>query len=174
MKIAIYPGTFDPVTYGHLDILERALKLFDKVVIAIAHNSSKNPLFTEKERLELLRLATKNYENVEVGSFGGLLVDYAKKRGATTIIRGLRAISDFEYEFQMALMNRALNESVETVFLMPKEELTYLNSTIIRNIAQLHGRVSQFVPPLVAKALEQKVRSLKRPALKPLARKKKK
>ena len=174
MKIAIYPGTFDPVTNGHLDILERALKLFDKVVIAIAHNSSKNPLFHEDERLALLRATTKNHDNVEVDSFSGLLVDYAAKRGATTIIRGLRAISDFEYEFQMALMNRALNDQIETVFLMPKEELTYLNSTIIRNIAMLHGDVSQFVPPLVAKALREKVQVLKQPKLKPLLRKGKK
>lgn len=174
MKIAIFPGTFDPITNGHVDILERALKLFDKVIIAIAHNSSKNPLFTEAERLELIKASVRRYDRVEVDAFSGLLVDYAARRGATTIIRGLRAISDFEYEFQMALMNRALNATIETVFLMPKEEWTYLNSTIIRNIAMLHGNVAQFAPLPVVTALEQKVTTLAHPKLKPLVRKGKK
>jgi len=156
MKIAIYPGSFDPVTNGHLDILERALKLFDKVIITIAHNASKNPLFTEEERLLLLREATKKYSNVEVDSFEGLLVDYVKKRKATAVVRGLRAMTDFEYELQLALMNRKLEESMETVFLMPNEKYTYLSSNVVREIARLGGDVSKFVPPVVLKALRNK------------------
>jgi len=159
MKIAIYPGTFDPITNGHIDILERAIKLFDKVIITIARNSTKNPLFTDKERLDLIRSVTKQYPQVEVDSFEGLLVEYAKKKKATAVVRGLRAISDFEYEFQMALMNRALDETVETVFLMPNEKYTYLNSSIVREIAKLHGNVSGFVPPTVQKALVAKLKS---------------
>lgn len=161
MTIAIYPGTFDPITNGHIDILERAIKLFDKVIITIARNSAKNPLFTDNERLELIRAVTKNYPQVEVDSFEGLLVEYAKKKKATAMVRGLRAISDFEYEFQMALMNRALNGELETVFLMPNEKYTYLNSSIVREISTLHGDVSGFVPPAVRKALEAKMKSRK-------------
>ncbi|MGB2868370.1 MAG: pantetheine-phosphate adenylyltransferase [Bacteroidota bacterium] len=159
MKIAIYPGTFDPITNGHIDILERAIKLFDKVIITIARNSTKNPLFTDKERLDLIRSVTKQYPQVEVDWFDGLLVEYARKKKATAVVRGLRAISDFEYEFQMALMNRALDETVETVFLMPNEKYTYLNSSIVREIARLHGNVSGFVPASVRKALEAKMKS---------------
>lgn len=157
MTIAIYPGTFDPITYGHIDILERAMKLFDRVVITIARNSTKNPLFTEQERLEMIRGIVKKYRNVEVDSFEGLLVQYARKKKATAIVRGLRAISDFEYELQMALMNRKLDDSVETVFLMPNEKYTYLNSSIVREIARLHGDVSDFVPELVRVSLERKI-----------------
>ena len=124
MKIAIYPGTFDPVTNGHIDILERALKLFDKVIITIARNTAKNPLFTEEERITLLRQVTKHYNNVEVDSFEGLLVEYVKKRNAISVVRGLRAMTDFEYELQMALMNRKLDETMETIFLMPNEKYT--------------------------------------------------
>ena len=161
MKIAIYPGTFDPITYGHIDILERAIKLFDRVVISIARNSSKQPLFSDKERLDLIRQVTTKYPQVEVDSFDGLLVEYAQKKKATAVVRGLRAISDFEYEFQMALMNRALDGGLETVFLMPNEKYTYLNSSIVREIARLRGDVSGFVPPVVKKALEGKLRSKK-------------
>lgn len=153
MKIAIYPGTFDPITNGHIDILERALVLFDKVVIAIACNTAKDPIFTEEERLDLLRKVTKKYKRVEVDSFQGLLVNYVMKRNAIAVVRGLRAMTDFEFEMQMALMNRKLNAKVETVFLMPNEKFTYLSSNIVREIARLGGDVSKFVPSVVKKAL---------------------
>ena len=156
MKIAIYPGSFDPITNGHLDILERALRLFDKVVITIARNSAKNPLFTEKERVALIQKATKDYRNVEVDSFDGLLVKYVQKKNAIAVVRGLRAMTDFEYELQMVLMNRKLDEKMETVFLMPNEKYTYLSSNFVREIARLGGDVSKFVPPVVLKALQQK------------------
>ena len=156
MKIAIYPGTFDPITNGHLDIIERAIKVFDSVIVTIARNSSKNPLFSDKERLEMIREVVKGIKQVEVDSFDGLLVNYAKKRNATAVLRGLRAISDFEYEFQLALTNRKLNSTLETVFLMPSERYTYLNSTIVREIARLGGDVSDFVPPIVKKAFDKK------------------
>lgn len=156
MKIAIYPGTFDPITNGHLDIIERAVKIFDNVIVTIARNSSKNPLFSDKERVELIREAVKGWKQVEVDSFEGLLVDYARKRNASVVLRGLRAISDFEYEFQLALTNRKLNDTFETVFLMPGEKYTYLNSTIVREIARLGGDVSDFVPPVVKKAFDKK------------------
>jgi pantetheine-phosphate adenylyltransferase len=156
MKIAIYPGTFDPVTNGHIDILERALTLFDKVIITVARNTAKNPLFTEEERITLLRQVTKRYKNVEVASFDGLLVEYVKRRNAVAVVRGLRAMTDFEYELQMALMNRKLDEKMETVFLMPNEKYTYLSSNFVREIARLGGNVSNFVPPVVLKALQQK------------------
>jgi len=158
MKIAVYPGTFDPVTNGHIDILTRALKLFDKVIITIAKNTSKSPLFTEEERLELLKKATKNIKRVEVDSFQGLLVDYIKSKKAIAIVRGLRAMTDFEYELQMALMNRKLNNNIETVFLMPNEKYTYLSSNVVREIARLGGDVSQFVPDVVLKALKEKLK----------------
>jgi pantetheine-phosphate adenylyltransferase len=158
MKIAIYPGTFDPVTNGHLDILERALKLFDRVIIAVARNTTKNPFFTEEERIMLLRQVTKRYKNVEVDSFRGLLVDYVRQKKAIAVVRGLRAMTDFEYELQMALMNRKLDEKMETIFLMPTEKYTYLSSNVVREIARLGGDVSKFVPPIVLKALRQKNR----------------
>jgi pantetheine-phosphate adenylyltransferase len=156
MKTAIYPGTFDPITYGHLDILERALKVFDRIVIMVARNSSKNPLFSEAERIALVREATKGNSQVEVDAFDGLLVDYVRKRNAVAIVRGLRAMTDFEYELQMALMNRKLDEKVETIFLMPNEKYTYLSSNIVREISRLGGDVGQFVPAAVKAALEKK------------------
>ncbi|MCU0454292.1 MAG: pantetheine-phosphate adenylyltransferase [Bacteroidetes bacterium] len=159
MKIAIYPGTFDPVTNGHLDILDRAVKLFDKVIISVARNSTKNPIFTEDERIALLKAAAKKYKNVRVESFTGLLVEYARSKKATAIVRGLRVISDFEYEFQMALANRRLHEDVETVFLMPNEKYTYLSSSIVREVARLNGNVRDFVPPIVRRALKKKLRA---------------
>ena len=157
MRIAIYPGTFDPITNGHLDILERALRLFDKVIITIARNSAKSPLFSEKERLEMIRRSVRTLKGVEVDSFDGLLVEYAKSKKATAVVRGLRAISDFEYELQMALMNRKLNEELVTVFLMPNEKYTYLNSSIVREIARHKGDVRDFVPPHVLKRLTEKM-----------------
>jgi pantetheine-phosphate adenylyltransferase len=162
MNIAIYPGTFDPITNGHLDILERAVNLFDKVIITIARNASKRPLFTEEERLKLIREAVKAFPQVEVDSFDGLLVDYCRKKKAIAVVRGLRAISDFEYELQMALMNRKLNPAVQTVFLMPNEKYTYLNSSIVREIALLGGDVSDFVPAVVKKALDRKIKANKK------------
>jgi len=162
MKTAIYPGSFDPITNGHLDILERAINLFDRVIITVARNSTKNPLFTEEERLKLMRDAVKQYKQVEVDSFEGLLVDYARTKKAIAVVRGLRAISDFEYELQMALMNRKLNPGVQTVFLMPNERYTYLNSTIVREISRLGGNVNDFVPPTVKAALDKKFKSKKK------------
>jgi pantetheine-phosphate adenylyltransferase len=158
MKTAIYPGSFDPVTNGHIDILERALSLFDKVIITVANNSAKSPLFTVEERLDLLRETTKKFKNAEVDSFQGLLVDYVVRREAIAIVRGLRAVTDFEYELQMALMNRKLSEKVETIFLMPNEKYTYLSSNVVREIAQLGGNVGAFVPPVVCKALKMKLK----------------
>lgn len=158
MRTAIYPGTFDPITNGHLDIVDRAVKLFDKVIITIARNLEKKPMFTEEERLDMIREAVKPYKNVEVDSFDGLLVHYARTKKASAIVRGLRAISDFEFETQMALMNRKLDSNVETVFLMPNEKYTYLNSSIVREIAKLKGDVTEFVPPVVRLSLERKLR----------------
>ncbi len=163
MRTAIYPGTFDPITNGHLDILERALKLFDRVIITIARNSAKNPLFSEEERLAMIRESVKHLKGVEIDSFDGLLVEYGRTKKATAVVRGLRAISDFEYELQMALMNRKLSEELVTVFLMPNEKYTYLNSSIVREIARHRGNIRQFVPPHVLKALEKKLHQQKKP-----------
>jgi pantetheine-phosphate adenylyltransferase len=157
IRRAIYPGSFDPVTNGHLDVIDRARKLFDEVIVAVAHNDQKHPLFPLQERLDLLKGALGELHNVEVAPLEGLLVDFAKARKATAVIRGLRAISDFEFEFQMALMNRKLESTVETIFLMPKEEYTYLSSRIVKEIARLGGDVTQFVPTAVAKALASKM-----------------
>ncbi|HEY3762531.1 MAG TPA: pantetheine-phosphate adenylyltransferase [Verrucomicrobiae bacterium] len=156
MRTAIYPGSFDPLTNGHLDVLQRAAKLFDRVVVAIAKNESKNPMFSLKERLVLVKPAIAHMKNVEVDSFDGLLVEYAINQKACAIIRGLRAVSDFEFEFQMALMNRNLNEKIETIFMMPKDTYTFISSRIVKEIARLGGDVSPFVPPHVAAALKQK------------------
>jgi pantetheine-phosphate adenylyltransferase len=156
MRRAIYPGSFDPVTNGHLDVVERARKLFDEVVVAVAHNEEKHALFSLEERLDLLDGMVGKIDNVKVAQFDGLLVKFATEQNATAVIRGLRAVSDFEFEFQMALMNRHLENKVETIFLMPKEEYTYLSSRIIKEIARLGGDVSKFVPPTVARALAKK------------------
>ena len=161
MRTAIYPGTFDPITNGHLDILERALKLFDKVIITVARNSAKNPLFTEEERLAMMKKSVRHLKGVEIDSFDGLLVDYARKKKATAVVRGPRAISDFEYELQMALMNRKLDEDFVTVFLMPNEKYTYLNSSIVREIAKHNGDIREFVPPHVLRSLKEKLRQQK-------------
>jgi len=156
MKRAIYPGSFDPVTNGHLDVIERARKLFDEVIVAVAHNDQKQALFSLEERLELLKTSIGNIDNVRIAQFDGLLVEFAAAQSASAVVRGLRAVSDFEFEFQMALMNRKLNSDVETIFLMPKEEYTYLSSRIIKEIARLGGDMSSFVPDVVAKALGNK------------------
>lgn len=157
MRRVIYPGTFDPITNGHLDIIERAMTLFDVVTIGVTTNPAKNPLFTVEERMAMIRQATANFANVEVDSFSGLLVDYAKRLGACAIIRGLRAISDFEYEFQMALVNRKISDGIVTVFLMPNEKYTYLNSTIVKELAMFGGDISRFVPLLVEAQVKQKL-----------------
>lgn len=156
MRVAIYPGTFDPVTNGHLDIIKRSLHLFDQVIIAIASDNYKNTLFTPEERLGLMHAVVKDTENVEVDSFKGLLIDYCLKKGALTIIRGLRAVSDFEYEFQMALMNKKLNPRIDTVFLMTDQKYSYISSSLIKQIAQLGGCIQGLVPNEVADALAQK------------------
>lgn len=153
MRIALYPGTFDPITYGHLDVIERAASLFDRIIVTLAVHSQKSPLFTNAERIALIQEATKHLTNVSVGQCDGLLVNYAKEQHANALIRGLRAISDFDYEFQIALANRVLAPTVTTVFLMPGEQYTYLNSSIVREVARLGGPVDTFVPPHVAAAL---------------------
>ena len=156
MRTVMYPGTFDPITNGHIDIIKRAKELFDAVVVTVAVNPGKTPLFTIEERLELLRGSLKGYENITVDSFDGLVVDHAHEVGAIGIIRGLRAVSDFEYEFQMALMNRKLANDIATIFLMPHEKYTYLNSSIVKNLASLHSDIGDFVPEIVKEALKKK------------------
>ncbi|MDZ4789403.1 MAG: pantetheine-phosphate adenylyltransferase [Blastochloris sp.] len=156
MRRAIYPGSFDPITNGHLDVAERALRLFDEVIIAVALNEGKQPLFSMEERVALVQASLKNIqgnERVRVTFFDSLLVNYAQELGAVAIIRGLRAVSDFEFEFQLALMNRKLNSEIETIFLMPKDNYTYLSSRIIKEIARLHGSIEGFVPEAVMKAI---------------------
>jgi pantetheine-phosphate adenylyltransferase len=157
MKIGVYPGTFDPVTHGHADIIARSLRVFDKVIVAVAPNPTKRPLFDLAERVKMVKLVTKGFPHVEVVTFDGLLVEYVQKRKAHAVIRGLRAISDFEYEFQMALVNRKLNKSVETVFLMPSEEYSYLTSTLIKEVASFGGRLTDFLHPQVAQRLLQRL-----------------
>jgi pantetheine-phosphate adenylyltransferase len=156
VRTAVYPGTFDPVTYGHLDILYRAAALFDRVIIAVAADSNKDTLFTLTERQELLRAEIKDLKNVEVRSFDGLTVDFGRQCGAVALIRGLRAMTDFEYEFQLALMNKKLEPSIDTVFLMTKSDYSFISSSAIKWVASLQGSISEFVPPQVEKALIQK------------------
>jgi len=153
---AVYPGSFDPVTNGHLDVIERASRLYDEVIVAIAHNETKAGLFSFEERVALLKETVEHHPNVHVTQFEGLLVNYAREVQAQVIIRGLRAVSDFEYEFQMALMNRKLDGDVETMFLMPKEEYTYLSSRLVKEIARLGGSIDSFVPDCIARALREK------------------
>jgi pantetheine-phosphate adenylyltransferase len=156
VKRAIYAGSFDPVTNGHLDVLSRAAQVFDEVVVAVAFNSEKRGLFTPEERVVMLKEATFAIRNVRVTQFHGLLVEFAIREGACAIVRGLRAVSDFEFEFQMALMNRRLEPALETFFLMPKEEYSYVSSRLVKEVASLGGDVSVFVPTVVAKALREK------------------
>jgi pantetheine-phosphate adenylyltransferase len=155
-RIAIYPGSFDPVTNGHLDIVERGLMIFDKIIVAILHNPGKKSLFTIEERLAMLKVSLKKFSGVEIDTFGGLLVEYAAKKKAHGILRGLRALSDFEYEFQMALMNRKLNREIQTVFLMTGLRWIYTSSSIIKEAAHFGGNVNGMVPPIVQQKLKEK------------------
>jgi pantetheine-phosphate adenylyltransferase len=156
MRHCIYPGTFDPITHGHLDVLARAAKLFDRVTVALALDTTKAPLFTPKERLAMIQPSLEKFSNVKITTFSGLLVEFAVEQEATAIIRGLRALSDFEFEFNMALMNRHLKGHVETIFVMPNEQFSYTSSSLVKQIAKLGGDVSHFVPANVARALKQK------------------
>ncbi|MDG2213005.1 MAG: pantetheine-phosphate adenylyltransferase [Verrucomicrobiota bacterium] len=159
MRTVVYPGSFDPLTNGHLDVVERASKLFDQVIVAVAKNDNKRPMFTQAERKRQITAAVKGLPNVEVTAFNGLLVDFAEKKKAQAIIRGLRAVSDFEFEFQLALMNRKLKEQIETIFMMPRESYTFLSSRLVKEIAGLGGDVGAFVPVNVERALKRKLKS---------------
>jgi pantetheine-phosphate adenylyltransferase len=154
---AIYPGSFDPVTNGHLDLIQRGAKIFDRLIVAVLRNLEKQPLFAVNERVDMLREVTKTWPNVEVDVFEGLLMDYARQKNAQVILRGIRAISDYEYELQMALMNRKLEPRIETVFMMPAEAFSYLSSRLVREIAQLGGSVKDLVPPVIEERLRAKV-----------------
>ena len=154
--LAVYPGSFDPLTNGHVDIILRGARLFDRIVVAILVNAEKSPLFTMEERVDIIRTVFKNHANVEVDTFDGLLVDYVARRKAHVIVRGLRALSDFEYEFQMALMNQRLNEDIQTIFMMPAEQYTYISSRLIKEVFALGGRVHGLVPELVEERLRGK------------------
>lgn len=156
MRTVIYPGSFDPITNGHLDVIQRAARLFDRVIVAVAVNDSKIPLFTMAERKGLATQSVSHLPNVEVDTFTGLLVNYVESKGGEAVIRGLRAVSDFEFEFQLALMNRKLNERIETIFMMPKETYTFLSSRMVKEVARLGGSVSSFVPQRVEAALKEK------------------
>lgn len=156
VRRAIYPGSFDPITYGHLDLIHRATNLFDTIIVAVAHNEAKHPLFSANERVSLIKESIPHAPGVQVRQFDGLLVDLAREENAFVVIRGLRAISDFEFEFQMALMNRRLEPKLETMFLTPQEDYTFLSSRIVKEVAKLGGDVTPFVPPLVAERLKGK------------------
>jgi pantetheine-phosphate adenylyltransferase len=162
LKTAIYPGTFDPVTNGHIDLMERALKIFDRLIVAVAVNDRKTPLFTLEERVELLKKCVPRSSKIKITSFDGLLVDYARSQKATALVRGLRAVSDFEYEFQMALMNRKLDRNIETIYLMPSEQYTCLNSGLVKEVARMGGGLDGLVPSLVSKTLKRKYQLLKK------------
>ncbi|MBF2357692.1 pantetheine-phosphate adenylyltransferase [Listeria welshimeri] len=155
-KIAVIPGTFDPITNGHLDIIERAAKIFDVLYVAVLNNSSKKPLFTVEERMEMIKQVTAHLPNVAVESASGLTVDYAAKRGATAIVRGLRAVSDFEYEMQIASMNRTLNAEIETFFVMTNTKYSFLSSSMVKEVAQYQGDISELVPEIVNRAIQVK------------------
>ncbi|WP_019152906.1 pantetheine-phosphate adenylyltransferase [Robertmurraya massiliosenegalensis] len=155
-SIAVCPGSFDPITFGHLDIISRGAKVFDQVYVSILNNSSKKPLFTVEERVQLIKEVTKDIPNVKVDSFHGLLVEYAKDIGANAIIRGLRAVSDFEYEMQLTSMNRFLNHEIETFYIMTNNQYSFLSSSIVKEVAQYSGKISELVPPIVEEALRAK------------------
>jgi pantetheine-phosphate adenylyltransferase len=163
-KLAIYPGSFDPVTNGHIDIIVRGLKIFDRIVVGILNNPAKNPLFSVKERTAMLRASLRGFANVEIDTFDGLLVDYALHRGAQAILRGMRAVSDFEYEFQMALMNRRLNREIQTVFLMTGLRWIFTSSSIIKEAARFGGNINGMVPKIVNQKLQQKFASVNSPS----------
>ncbi|MFH1782914.1 MAG: pantetheine-phosphate adenylyltransferase [Candidatus Omnitrophota bacterium] len=156
-KIAVYPGSFDPVTYGHIDIIQRALKIFDKVIVAVAHNTEKAPLFSVAERVDMLKRSLRGMKRITVDEFDGLMVDYIKRKKGCVAIRGLRMISDFEYEFQMALTNRKLRNHVETIFMMPSEQYSYLSSKLIKEVAGLGADLKEFVPSFVEKKIKEKL-----------------
>ena len=158
--VAIYPGSFDPITNGHLDLIERGCKLFDRLIVSILHNENKRPLFSAEERMEMLAEVVQGYPNVEVDSFNGLLVDYAAERGASVLLRGIRAISDYEYELQMALMNRRLRPEIETVFMMSGEAYSFISSRLVKEVARLGGNVSGLVPPSVEQRLRNSILAL--------------
>ena len=155
---AIYPGTFDPVTYGHIDLIQRARKIFDEVIVAVAHNPGKAPLFTVEERVQFLRRATRSLRGVSVDHFDSLVVEYARRKGTRVVIRGLRMLSDFEYEFQMALTNRKLSSAVETIFMMPSESFSYVSARLLKEAGELGADLSAFVPSFVARALRERLR----------------
>ena len=161
-KVAIYPGSFDPITNGHLDVVRRVARLYDRVIVAVAQDMDKTALFTLDERIALVRQAVRGLRNVSVEGFSGLLVKFAQRKKAAVLVRGLRAVSDFEFEFQLALMNRKLNENIETIFMMPKDTYTFLSSQIVKEIARLGGDVSGFVPPHVRTALVKKFSDAKK------------
>ncbi len=158
MRIAIYPGSFDPVTLGHLDIIRRASGLFDRLIVAVMHNQNKKPMFSVEERMEMLRRTTAGLPNVEIESFDGLLADYARRKNACVLVKGLRAVSDFEYEFQMALANRKLNADLDTVFLMTSSEYMYLSSSVVKDIAVHGGSVAGFVPDEIVQDIVRRTR----------------
>lgn len=162
MKRGIYPGTFDPITFGHLDLIKRSIRIFDEVIIAVAPNPRKQPLFDLEERIVLIRESVKDLQHVTVEPFEGLLVDYARQRGGVALIRGLRAVSDYEYELQMTLMNRRLDRDIETVFMMPSEEYSFISSTIVKEVASFGGSIKSLVPAAVVSAIKAKYGTMKR------------
>jgi pantetheine-phosphate adenylyltransferase len=167
MRTAVYPGSFDPITNGHLDVIQRAAKLFDRVIVAVAKNESKNPFFSMSQRQELCAQAVAHLPNVSVDAFTGLLVEYVERMHGDAVVRGLRAVSDFEFEFQLALMNRKLNERIETIFMMPKDTYTFISSRLVKEIARLGGDVGSFVPKIVQEALANRLNSKRNTATQP-------
>lgn len=156
--VVVYPGSFDPVTYGHLDIIKRASNKFDKIIVTVLNNPSKTPMFNVEERVELLKKSTEKYENIEIDSHTGLLVDYAREKDVSIFIKGLRAVSDFEYEFQMALTNNLLNENIETFFLMTSNKYSFLSSSVVKEVAKFDGDISKLVPDVVEDAIKEKIK----------------